>query len=98
MTAFDDEIPAVTTFDRELLSALCRHATNAAEDGAEFYVDSGRHSLECEKQLVRDAFSMYGLGPICRNELWHYELRTHAIDRGCPRMYAEPTQDPRPRQ
>ncbi len=40
----------------------------------------------------------YGLCQIYRNEPWHYELRTHAIDRGCPRMYADPTQDPRMQQ
>ncbi|MCZ4510221.1 M15 family metallopeptidase [Streptomyces sp. ActVer] len=40
----------------------------------------------------------YGLCPIYRNEPWHYELRTNAIDRGCPRMYADPTQDPRMQQ
>lgn len=37
----------------------------------------------------------YGLCQIYRNEPWHYELRTKAIERGCPRMYADPTQDPR---
>lgn len=37
----------------------------------------------------------YGLCQIYRNEPWHYELRAHAIDRGCPRLYADPTQDPR---
>ncbi|MFJ1800634.1 M15 family metallopeptidase [Streptomyces sp. NPDC088180] len=40
----------------------------------------------------------YGLCPTYRNEPWHYELRTEAIDRGCPRMYADPTQDPRMRK
>lgn len=39
----------------------------------------------------------YGLCQIYRNEPWHYERRTEAIDRGCPRMYADPTQDPRMR-
>jgi D-alanyl-D-alanine carboxypeptidase len=37
----------------------------------------------------------YGLCQIYRNEPWHYELRPEAIDHGCPRMYADPTQDPR---
>ncbi|MET9973360.1 peptidase M15, partial [Streptomyces sp. NPDC006356] len=37
----------------------------------------------------------YGLCQIYRNEPWHYELRATAIDRGCPPMYANPTQDPR---
>jgi len=37
----------------------------------------------------------YGLCPTYRNEPWHYELRTAAIDHGCPPMYADPTHDPR---
>jgi hypothetical protein len=40
----------------------------------------------------------YGLCQIYRNEAWHYELRPEAIDHGCPRMYADPTQDPRMQQ
>ncbi|NEC20975.1 peptidase M15 [Streptomyces parvus] len=42
--------------------------------------------------------SAYGLCRIYRNEPWHVELRTDAADLGCPRMYADPTQDPRMRQ
>jgi D-alanyl-D-alanine carboxypeptidase len=37
----------------------------------------------------------YGLCQIYRNEPWHYELRPEATSRGCPRMYADPTRDPR---
>jgi D-alanyl-D-alanine carboxypeptidase len=40
----------------------------------------------------------YGLCQIYRNESWHYELRPEAISRGCPRMYADPTRDPRMQQ
>ncbi|SOD97632.1 M15 family metallopeptidase [Blastococcus haudaquaticus] len=40
----------------------------------------------------------YGLCQIYRNEPWHYELRPQAIDHGCPRMYADPTHDPRTQQ
>jgi zinc D-Ala-D-Ala carboxypeptidase len=40
----------------------------------------------------------YGLCQIYRNEPWHYERRPEAIAHGCPRMYANPTQDPRLRQ
>jgi zinc D-Ala-D-Ala carboxypeptidase len=40
----------------------------------------------------------YGLCRIYSNEPWHYELRPEAIDRGCPPMYADPTQDPRMQQ
>jgi hypothetical protein len=37
----------------------------------------------------------YGLCRIYRNEPWHFELRPDAADRGCPRMFADPTGDPR---
>ena len=37
----------------------------------------------------------YGLCQIYRNEPWHYELRPDATGGGCPRMYADPTRDPR---
>jgi hypothetical protein len=37
----------------------------------------------------------FGLCQIYRNEPWHYELRPEAISRGCPRTYADATQDPR---
>lgn len=40
----------------------------------------------------------YGLCQIYRNESWHYEMRAEAIRRGCPRMYADPTHDPRMQQ
>jgi len=40
----------------------------------------------------------YGLCRVYGNEPWHYELRPHAIDLGCPPMYADPTHDPRMRQ
>jgi D-alanyl-D-alanine carboxypeptidase len=40
----------------------------------------------------------YGLCQIYGNEPWHYELRSDAIASGCPRMYADPTRDPRMQQ
>jgi zinc D-Ala-D-Ala carboxypeptidase len=40
----------------------------------------------------------YGLCQIYGNEPWHYELRPEAGDRGCPPMYADPTDDPRLQQ
>ncbi|MFC7492311.1 MULTISPECIES: M15 family metallopeptidase [unclassified Knoellia] len=40
----------------------------------------------------------HGLCQIYRNEPWHFELRPDAVDDGCPRMYADPTQDPRMQQ
>ncbi|WP_310741922.1 MULTISPECIES: M15 family metallopeptidase [unclassified Microbispora] len=140
MTVFDDRIPGVANLDRDLLKALRQAATDAADDGVEFHVNSGWRSPEYQNRLLREAVSKYGsedeaarwvatpatsshvtgdavdIGPsdatawlsghgaeyglcqIYRNEPWHYELRTDAIDRGCPRMYADPTQDPRMQQ
>jgi hypothetical protein len=39
----------------------------------------------------------YGLCQVYANEPWHYELRPDAVHDGCPRMYADPSHDPRPR-
>ena len=40
----------------------------------------------------------HGLCQVYRNEPWHFELRPEAVDDGCPRMYADPTEDPRMQQ
>jgi len=127
----------VANLDPDLLEALRQAAADAADDGVEFYVNSGWRSPEYQNQLRREAVSkygsedeaarwvataatsahvsggavdighvdatawlsehgaVYGLCQIYSNESWHYELRTDAIDRGCPPMYADPTQDPR---
>ena len=42
--------------------------------------------------------AQYGLCQIYLNESWHYELRPAATSRGCPRMYRDPTHDPRMQQ
>ncbi|NEB37715.1 M15 family metallopeptidase [Streptomyces sp. SID14515] len=139
VTVLDDEVPAVANLDADLLAALRRAASDAADDGVAFTVNSGWRSPEYQNQLLRKAVSQYGseaeaarwvatattsphvsgdavdIGPdeatawlaehgaayglcrIYRNEPWHVELRTDAPDRGCPRMYADPTQDPRMR-
>jgi hypothetical protein len=39
----------------------------------------------------------YGLCRIYGNEPWHYELRSEAVDHGCP-AYVDPTHDPRMQQ
>ena len=36
-----------------------------------------------------------GLCQVYRNEPWHFELRPEAVRSGCPRRYADPTEDPR---
>lgn len=140
VAVFDDRYPGVANLDPDLLQALREAATDAADDGITFYVNSGWRSPERQNQLLREAVSRYGseeeaarwvatadtsrhvsgdavdIGPanatawlsehgagyglcqIYRNEPWHYELRTDAIDHGCPLMYADPTKDPRMRQ
>ena len=136
-TVFDDTIPGVANLDPALRGAVRRAATDAADDGLEFLVDSGWRSPEYQAQLLREAIATYGseeaaarwvatpttsahvsgeavdIGPaeatawlskhgaryglcqIYRNEPWHYELRREAVVQGCPRMYADPTRDPR---
>jgi D-alanyl-D-alanine carboxypeptidase len=59
-TVFDDEIPGVANLDPDLLGALRQAATDAAEDGVEFFVDSGWRSPEYQEQLLREAVSKYG--------------------------------------
>src|SRR5687767_919458 len=59
-TVFDDEIPGVANLDPALLGALRQAATDAADDGAEFFVDSGWRSPEYQEQLLHEAVSKYG--------------------------------------
>jgi zinc D-Ala-D-Ala carboxypeptidase len=59
-TVFDDEIPAVANLDPALLGALRQAATAAADDGVEFYVDSGWRSPEYQEELLHEAVSKYG--------------------------------------
>jgi zinc D-Ala-D-Ala carboxypeptidase len=59
-TVFDDELPGVANLDPALLGALRQAATNAADDGVEFYVDSGWRSPEYQQRLLNEAVSKYG--------------------------------------
>jgi D-alanyl-D-alanine carboxypeptidase len=59
-TVFDDEIPGVAKLDSALLGALRHAATNAADDGVEFVVDSGWRSPEYQEQLLHGAVLKYG--------------------------------------
>jgi zinc D-Ala-D-Ala carboxypeptidase len=59
-TVFDDEIPGVANLDPALLGALRQAATDAADDGVEFFVDSGWRSPEYQNRLLREAVSEYG--------------------------------------
>jgi zinc D-Ala-D-Ala carboxypeptidase len=59
-TVFDDEIPGVANLDPGLLGSLRRAATDAADDGVEFQVNSGWRSPEYQDQLFREAVSEHG--------------------------------------
>ena len=59
-TVFDDEIPGIANLDPALLSALRQAATDAADDGVEFFVDSGWRSPRYQEQLLHEAVSKYG--------------------------------------
>jgi zinc D-Ala-D-Ala carboxypeptidase len=59
-TVFDDEIPGVANLDPDLLGAVRQAATDAADDGVEFFVDSGWRSPAYPEPLLREAVSEYG--------------------------------------
>jgi hypothetical protein len=60
VTVFDDQYPGVANLDNDLLQALRKAATDAADDGIEFNVNSGWRSPEYQNQLLREAVSKYG--------------------------------------
>jgi D-alanyl-D-alanine carboxypeptidase len=57
---FDDGYPGVANLDPDLLRALREAATDAADEGIEFSVNSGWRSPEYQNQLLRGAVSKYG--------------------------------------
>jgi D-alanyl-D-alanine carboxypeptidase len=60
VTVFDDEFPGVANLDPGLLQALREAATDAADDGIEFYVNSGWRSAGYQNRLLREAVFEYG--------------------------------------
>jgi D-alanyl-D-alanine carboxypeptidase len=59
-TVFDDDVPGVAKLNPDLLGALRRAATEAADDGVEFFVDSGWRSPAYQEGLLQEAVSKYG--------------------------------------
>src|SRR6266498_1103663 len=59
-TACGDRYSGVANVDPDLLQALREAATDAADDGIGFYVNSGWRSPEYQNQLLREAVSKYG--------------------------------------
>jgi zinc D-Ala-D-Ala carboxypeptidase len=60
VSTFDDRYPGVANLDPELLRALRAAATDAADDGIVFSVNSGWRSPEYQNELRREAVSEYG--------------------------------------
>ncbi|MGW7282487.1 M15 family metallopeptidase [Streptomyces sp. NPDC054844] len=60
VTVLDDEVPAVARLHPDLLDALRRAATAAADDDVTFYVNSGWRSPAYQERLLREAVSTYG--------------------------------------
>jgi len=60
VTVFDDRYPAVAKLKPNLLAALRHAATDAADDGFTFTVNSGWRSRAYQNQLLREAVSKYG--------------------------------------
>lgn len=60
VTVFDDHYPGVANLEPELLKALRQAATDAADHGVKFYVNSGWRSPEYQQKLLRDAVAKYG--------------------------------------
>jgi D-alanyl-D-alanine carboxypeptidase len=59
-TVFDDGIAGVANLDPDLLAAVRAAATDAANDGVEFVVDSGWRSPAYQERLLQEAVSKYG--------------------------------------
>lgn len=59
-TVFDDGVAGVANLDPALLAALRAAATDAAQSGITFYVDSGWRSPEYQERLLDEAVARYG--------------------------------------
>jgi LAS superfamily LD-carboxypeptidase LdcB len=60
LTVFDDETPAVVNLDPDLLAALRKAATDAADDGVEFLVNGGWRSPQYQQNLLQEAIVKFG--------------------------------------
>ncbi len=60
LSVFDEQKPAITRLNPALLDALRRAATDAAQGGVEFDVNSGWRSAEYQSSLLKAAVDDYG--------------------------------------
>lgn len=83
---------AVTTYGSEEEAARWVATAQTSPHATGDAVDIGPYDAIDWLSRYGDA---YGLCQIYLNEPWHFELRPGAADDGCPRMYIDPTDDPR---
>ncbi|TWD84038.1 LAS superfamily LD-carboxypeptidase LdcB [Kribbella amoyensis] len=60
VTVFNDAVPGVANLDPDLLGAVREAAKDAANDGVEFYVNSGWRSPQYQARLLAEAVTKYG--------------------------------------
>jgi len=60
VTVWDDQFAAVANLDPDLLAALRKAASAAADDAIEFHVNSGWRSEAHQARLLQDAIARYG--------------------------------------
>ncbi len=60
VTVLGDEFSGIAKLDPDLLDALRKAATDAADDGVTIYVNSGWRSAGRQNQLLREAVTEYG--------------------------------------
>ncbi len=60
VTVFDSRYPAVARLDSDLLAAVREAAVDAADDGIQFYVNSGWRSPNYQERLLDEAVWKYG--------------------------------------
>ena len=86
VTVFDDRYPGVADLDPDLLWALREAATEAADDGVTFYVNSGWRSRGYQNELLSVAVSTYGSEPAAARWVATAETSPHvsgeAVDIG----------------
>ncbi len=114
MTVCDDETQAVANLDPDLLDALRRAATDAADDGVGFFVNGGWRSPEYQERLLHEAVSKYGSEREAARwvatpdtsahvsgdavDIGPSDARAWLSEHGCPPMYPDPSHDPRMRR
>jgi hypothetical protein len=86
---------AVAEYGSEAAAARWVGTTNTSAHVSGEAVDIGPFAATA---WLSEHGANYGLCQIYRNEAWHFELRPKAASHGCPRMYADPTHDPRMHQ